>query len=115
MKKKLLIVGSIVLFLILIVPYHLNALNDGGTMIFRGLFYEITKLHKLNPVDFGYENGVIIKLFDKTIYKHFSPELIVGSTKQDVTDLYTVNENTKVFAEMDIEYRYKMKKISLKE
>ena len=115
MKKKIIIVVISLFVIAFLFPYRLDALNDGGTMIFKSLVYEVKKIKKLKVNEVGYEKGVVINLFGKTIYKHFNPELIISTKKQDLTELYTINDNAKVFTEMEIVYHSKKEKISLKE
>ncbi len=68
MQKKLLIAVIIVFMLILLVPIPKH-LKDGGTVKYKALIYEITKIHRLNNNSQNeYDDGVIIKIFGKQIY-----------------------------------------------
>ena len=60
MKKKLII---IIIILILFIPIPLH-LKDGGTIEFKALLYQVSKVHKLNTNSpNGYDTGFIIKSF----------------------------------------------------
>lgn len=68
MKKKFIITIIVVILLILLVPIP-NHLKDGGTVEYKALTYNITKVHALNESSpTGYDEGLVIKLFGKTIY-----------------------------------------------
>ncbi len=113
--KKIIIIALIIIGLVFLFPYKNVAMNDGGTMVFKSLVYEIKKIHRWSGYDGSYANGIVVKIFGKPVYKYFNPELIIHDEKKELTELYTLDENTKVFAEMEIEYRYKKEKMSLKE
>lgn len=72
MKKKIIISIIIIIMIILLVPIP-HHLKDGGTVEWRSLTYSISKVHSLYSVDeykMGYKDGIIIKLFNMTIYKN---------------------------------------------
>ncbi len=65
MKKKLLII-ILILILIIPIPFHLK---DGGTIEFKALLYQVSKVHKLNSNSpSGYDNGIIIKIFGIKVF-----------------------------------------------
>lgn len=68
MKKKVIIVMIVVILLILLVPKP-RYLNDGGTVMYKSLFYNITKLHKLSCYSpTGYDTGTSIEIFGIEVY-----------------------------------------------
>jgi len=70
MKKKVIIVMVvlILILLILLVPKP-RYLNDGGTVEYKALLYNVTKLNKLNYYSStGYDRGTIVEILGKEIY-----------------------------------------------
>lgn len=70
MKKKIIIVMVIVILtlLILLVPRP-RYLNDGGTVEYKAVLYNVTKLNKLNYYSAsGYDRGTIIEILGKEVY-----------------------------------------------
>lgn len=68
MKKKIIAVIIILIFLILTIPVP-SHLKDGGTVEYKALTYKISKVHRLSKnKDEGYEEGTIIELFGIEIY-----------------------------------------------
>lgn len=63
MKKKIIIA---IIFIVLLTPIPLY-LKDGGTVEYKALIYQITKVHRLVG-DINYENGVIIEVLGMEIY-----------------------------------------------
>lgn len=44
-------------------------LKDGGSVVYRGLYYKITDVHTLvEEPGKGYEDGIIIELFGNEVY-----------------------------------------------
>ncbi len=69
-KIKLKSIGIIclVIFIILSIPIPMR-LKDGGTVVYRGLYYKITDVHTLvEEPGKGYEDGIIIELFGNEVY-----------------------------------------------
>ena len=67
MKKRILVL--LILLIIFFVPFKVNRLKDGGTIIYKGLIYEITKIHSLNDLHSdGYEKGLRIRILGINIY-----------------------------------------------
>ena len=61
---------SIVL-LILFIPLRMN-LKDGGSVRYKSLVYEVTKIHRLSPDAHGikpYIDGFEVKVLGITVYK----------------------------------------------
>ena len=72
MKKKVIIISVIIILVVLLFPIR-NQLKDGGTIEWKSLTYSIYKVHSLYSVDdynMGYQDGIIIKLFNMTIYRN---------------------------------------------
>lgn len=69
-KIKLKSIGIIclVIFIILSIPIPMR-LKDGGSVVYRGLYYKITDVHTLvEEPGKGYEDGIIIELFGNEVY-----------------------------------------------
>ena len=71
MKKKTLgIIAIIVVLVILLTPIRMN-LKDGGSVRYKSLVYEITKIRQLAPEVEGvkpYIDGFEVKIFGVTVY-----------------------------------------------
>ncbi len=71
-KKKMLIIIAIILVLgILLFPIRMN-LKDGGSISYKSLLYEVTKIHQLSPDVDGvkpYIDGFEIKILGMRVYK----------------------------------------------
>ena len=68
-KKKLYIIAIILVLVILLVPIRMN-LKDGGSVRYKSLIYEITRIHQLAPeVDAvkPYIDGLEVKILGMTI------------------------------------------------
>ena len=68
-------------------------LKDGGTIEWKSLTYSISKVHSLYSVDgypMGYKDGIIIKLFNMTIYNNtknnLTEEFVIVDTSKDIKD-----------------------------
>ena len=62
--KKIILSIVVVLIILLIIPIGIIRLKDGGSTIYKGLIYNITKVHALNEkIPGGYENGLRIEIF----------------------------------------------------
>lgn len=73
MKKKTLAVIAviIVVLIILLTPIRMN-LKDGGSVRYKSLIYEVTKIHQLSPDVDGvkpYIDGFEVKILGMTIYR----------------------------------------------
>ena len=70
-KKKLLVSVTVLLVLaVLLTPVRLN-LKDGGSVRYRSLVYEITKIHQLAPAADSvkpYIDGLEVKILGVTVY-----------------------------------------------
>lgn len=70
-KKKLYIIAIILVLVILLVPIRMN-LKDGGSVRYKSLICEITRIHQLAPeVDAvkPYIDGLEVKILGMTIYR----------------------------------------------
>ena len=57
-KKKIIIIGIIVLFIIMLFPFSIIRYKDGGSVEYKSILYKYTKIHRLNEMSFtGYEDG----------------------------------------------------------
>ena len=72
MKKKFFVVIAIIAVLvILLTPVRMN-LKDGGSVRYKALVYEVTKIHQLTPEVDGvkpYIDGFEIKILGMTVYR----------------------------------------------
>ena len=70
MKKKFFVV-IVIVFVILLTPVRMN-LKDGGSVRYKALVYEVTKIHQLSPEVDGvkpYIDGFEIKILGMTVYR----------------------------------------------
>ena len=70
MKKKFFVV-IVIVFVILLTPVRMN-LKDGGSVRYKALVYEVTKIHQLAPEVDGlkpYIDGFEIKILGMTVYR----------------------------------------------
>ncbi len=57
MKKKIIIIVSIVVFVLMLLPIP-NRLKDGGSVEYKAVLYQYTKIHSLNEHSVtGYADG----------------------------------------------------------
>ena len=72
MKKKTLAVTAIIVVLvILLTPIRMN-LKDGGSVRYKSMVYEVTKIHQLTPEVDGvkpYIDGFEVKILGMTVYR----------------------------------------------
>lgn len=72
MNKKILRIVIVLILVILLFPYRINFLKDGGSKHFQSLTYEITKVHKMTDDRYSdgiiYMDGLIIKILGFEIY-----------------------------------------------
>lgn len=70
-KKKIVVIAVAVALIVLLTPVRMN-LKDGGSVRYKSLTYEITKIHQLAPeVDDvkPYIDGFEIKIFGIRVYR----------------------------------------------
>jgi len=72
MKKKVFVgIVAIAVLLVLFTPVRMN-LKDGGSVRYKSLVYEVTKIHQFAPDIEGvkpYIDGLEIKVLGATIYR----------------------------------------------
>lgn len=72
MKKKTLAIAAVIVVLaVLLAPVRMR-LKDGGSIRYKSLVYEVTKIHQLAPEADGvkpYIDGLEIKILGVTIYR----------------------------------------------
>ena len=71
MKKKIFAVIVIVVLVILLTPIRMN-LKDGGSVRYKSLVYEVTKIHQFAPETDGvkpYIDGFEVKILGLTVYR----------------------------------------------
>ncbi len=89
MKKKTLLMTSIVVvLLILLIPIRMN-LKDGGSVSYKSIIYEITKIHQLAENTDGvkpYIDGYEIKILGMTVYRQ-TDEPTVHTTQSNSPEI----------------------------
>ena len=72
-RKSAVVIASVLALAVLLTPVHVNVnLKDGGSVRYKSLAYEVTKINRLSPVIDGvkpYIDGIEIKLFGITVYR----------------------------------------------
>lgn len=70
-RKTFAVIAIIVALTILLTPIRMN-LKDGGSVSYKSLVYEITKIHQYNP-EFDdvkpYIDGIEIKILGMRVYR----------------------------------------------
>ena len=77
LKKKIALFSVIVILIVLLFPVKMN-IKDGGSVIYKSLLYEVTKVHRMkSPVedttevaDITFEDGIIIEILGMTVYEN---------------------------------------------
>lgn len=70
-KKRIAIIAIMAVLVILLTPIRMS-IKDGGSVMYKSLVYEVTKIHRLAPeVDSvnPYIDGFEIKILGMTIYR----------------------------------------------
>jgi len=70
-KKAFAAIAIIIVLIILLTPIRMN-LKDGGSVRYKALVYEITKIHQLAPDVNGvkpYIDGFEVKILGMTVYR----------------------------------------------
>lgn len=71
-KKRALLVIAVVLALVLLLTPIPFQLKDGGSVGFKALAYEVTKIHQLpteTDADYEYIEGIEVKILGVTVYR----------------------------------------------
>lgn len=66
MKKKILVVGIIVIFVILIIPRKWD-IDDGGSVNYSAILYSVTNYHAING-EGGFYTGIEVKILGETVF-----------------------------------------------
>ena len=73
-KKKFAVIAIILVLIIMLFPVRMN-LKDGGSVSYKSMVYEITKIHQLvsdadsvKPYIYGFE----VKILGMTVYKEIN-------------------------------------------
>ena len=73
MSKKIIIILTIVILLILTVPIPKH-LKDGGSVEYKAILYKVTKVHSLKNIKEDskgkYAEGLIIQIFGFEVYNN---------------------------------------------
>lgn len=69
-KRALLVIAAVLVLALLLTPIRLG-LKDGGSVRYKALVYEVTKIHQLPELDADYEyiEGVEVKILGVTVYR----------------------------------------------
>lgn len=70
-KKAIFIIAAVLIMAILLTPVRMR-LKDGGSVRYKSLVYEVTKIHRLAPEADGvkpYIDGFEIKILGVTIFR----------------------------------------------
>lgn len=70
-KKKIVVIGMILVLVLLLFPTRMN-LKDGGSVIYKSLVYEVTKIHKLALPEEStkpYIDGFEVEILGITVYR----------------------------------------------
>ena len=70
-KRALLVIAVVLVLALLLTPIPLG-LKDGGSVRFKGLVYEVTKIHQLPSeidADYEYIEGIEVKILGVTVYR----------------------------------------------
>ena len=71
-KKRALLVIAVVLALVLLLTPIPFRLKDGGSVRYKALVYEVTKIHQLpseTDADYAYIEGIEVKILGVTVYR----------------------------------------------
>lgn len=77
LKKKTALILAAVMLIVLLFPVKMY-LKDGGSVIYKSLLYEVTKVHRLKipaestteAADISFEDGIIIEILGVTVYEN---------------------------------------------
>lgn len=70
-KRALLVIAVVLALALLLTPIPLG-LKDGGSVVFKALVYEVTKIHQLpteTDADYEYIEGIEVKILGVTVYR----------------------------------------------
>lgn len=90
MKKKWIIIGIVIAVLVvLLFPRKLNY-KDGGSVCYKAILYDVTKLHKLddNEPD-GYQDGLCIRILGMTVCDKSYCKVTINDSSECIYDIPT--------------------------
>ena len=70
-KKAISIIAAVLIMAVLLTPVRMR-LKDGGSVRYKSLVYEVTKIHRLAPEAEGVRpviDGLEVKIFGMTVYR----------------------------------------------
>ena len=70
-KKAISIIAAVLIMAVLLTPVRMR-LKDGGSVRYKSLVYEVTKIHRLAPEAEGvrpFIDGLEVKIFGMTVYR----------------------------------------------
>ncbi len=68
-EKTVVTIAIIILLLVLLIPVPIRW-KDGGSVSFKSLVYEVTKIHQLPPdIDKPYIEGLEVQILGITVYR----------------------------------------------
>lgn len=70
-KRALLVIAVVLALALLLTPIPLG-LKDGGSVRYKALVYEVTKIHQLpseTDADYAYIEGIEVKILGVTVYR----------------------------------------------
>ncbi len=69
-KKKVIIAVIAVSLIVMLAPIRMN-LKDGGSVRYKSILYEVTKIHQLADVEGvkPYIDGIEVKILGMTVYR----------------------------------------------
>ncbi len=91
MKKKFIIIVLICILAILIIPIP-SQLNDGGSVQYTAILYQITDYHRINMPD-GYTEGVGVKILGLEV---FNNSKVIGDTDNPHSVITSDDDNSDV-------------------
>ena len=119
MKKKVIIVVVIIVLMILLVPIPFK-LRDGGTVEWKSLTYSIANVHSIyavgnesNKYELGYKEGIVIKIFNMTVYNNTKYSLKEEFAIITVKNLTVTTLKKKFIEMMNIFIIYLVRKVSI--
>lgn len=75
MKKKIIIIVSVILAIVLLFPFPIQK-KDGGTVDYKAALYCVSDVHRIVPYenDVKYEDGIIIEIFGVEVFNNVKIE-----------------------------------------
>lgn len=70
-KKRCIVIAIILVLMVLLTPIRIN-LKDGGSVRYKALVYEVTKIHQLTMEEHDvkpYIDGLEVKILGITVYR----------------------------------------------